>query len=166
MRQVLRNFDQAAIAELSCRDTEDKHTAVGEALRISKCLACGDEVRCDAFHFLVCRAGASIELKEAIDKILEQQILILNLPDMGKMEAGDADYLWELTWARVSLWFERLPGELGRYRRYQAARALSGMLSPPPDSIIAATASTWTLAARTSSCRRWRQRKDPKSSTC
>ena len=56
-------------------------------------------------------------------------------------------HLWELTWARVSLWFERLPGELGRYRRYQAARALSGMLSPPPDSIIAATASDWDVTA-------------------
>jgi len=148
MRQVLRNFDQAAIAELSCRDIEDKHAAAGEALRISKCLACGDEVRCDVFHFLECRVGASIELKEAIDKILEQQILILNLPDVGSMEAGDADYLWELTWARVSLWFERLPGELGRYRRYQAARALSGMLSAPPDSIIAATASDWVASGR------------------
>ncbi len=32
MRQVLRNFDQAAIAELSCRNIDDTRAADGETL--------------------------------------------------------------------------------------------------------------------------------------
>ena len=42
----------------------------------------------------------------------------------------------ELAWAKVALLAERLPGELGRYRRYLAAKALAGAFAPPAASSV------------------------------
>ena len=51
MRQVLRNFDQGAIAELSSRNVEGDQATDSETLQLTKCLACDCQAHCDAFHF-------------------------------------------------------------------------------------------------------------------
>ncbi|KOO34961.1 hypothetical protein Ctob_016618, partial [Chrysochromulina tobinii] len=49
---------------------------------------------------------------------------------------GEGDLHIELAWARVAMLAKRQPGELGRYRRYLAAKALAGAFALPAASSV------------------------------
>ena len=53
---------------------------------------------------------------------------------------GEGDLHLELAWARVALLTKRQPGELGRYRRYLAAKALCGAFAMPSAASVRAAA--------------------------
>eukprot|EP00900_Chrysochromulina_parva_P015002 jgi/Chrpa1/23502/Chrysochromulina_OHIO_Genome00027977-RA len=66
---------------------------------------------------------------------LEQHATMLCAPRAGGGE-GEGDLHIELAWARVAMLAKRQPGELGRYRRYLAAKALAGAFALPAASSV------------------------------
>ena len=129
MRHVLRNFTQSVLPELG-DGIENGDRAEGESLPLCRCPACRQECRCDLFHFFECPHGLSEAARVACCSALEQHATMISAPRAGDGE-GEGDLHLELAWAKVALLAERLPGELGRYRRYLAAKALAGAFALP-----------------------------------
>jgi hypothetical protein len=134
MRHLLRNFTQSALPELG-DGIDDGLRVAGEVLPLCRCPACRRECRCDLFHFFECPHGLSEAARVACCSALEQHASMIGAPRAGDGE-GEGDLHLELAWARVALLAERLPGELGRYRRYLAAKALAGAFAMPAASSV------------------------------
>jgi len=134
MRHLLRNFTQSALPELG-DGIDDSARVAGETLPLCRCPVCRRECRCDLFHFFECPHGLSEAARVACCSALEQHASMIGAPRAGDGE-GEGDLHLELAWARVALLAERLPGELGRYRRYLAAKALAGAFALPAASSV------------------------------
>jgi hypothetical protein len=134
MRHLLRNFTQSVLPELG-DGIDDGSQVEGETLPLCKCSACHQECRCDLFHFFECSRGMSDEARVACCSALEQHATMLCAPRAGGGD-GEGDLHIELAWARVAMLAERQPGELGRYRRYLAAKALAGAFALPAASSV------------------------------
>ena len=134
MRHLLRNFTQSALPELG-DGIDDSARVAGETLPLCRCPVCRRECRCDLFHFFEFPHGLSEAARVACCSALEQHTSMIGAPRAGDGE-GEGDLHLELAWARVALLAERLPGELGRYRRYLAAKALAGAFALPAASSV------------------------------
>ena len=134
MRHLLRNFTQSALPELG-DGIDDGSRIEGETLPLCKCPACHQECRCDLFHFFECPHGMSDAARVACCSALEQHAVMLCAPRAGDGE-GEGDLHLELAWARATILAKRQPGELGRYRRYLAAKALAGAFAMPAASSV------------------------------
>ena len=87
------------------------------------------------FHFFECPHGMSDAARVACCSALEQHAVMLCAPRAGDGE-GEGDLHLELAWARATMLAKRQPGELGRYRRYLAAKALAGAFAMPAASSV------------------------------
>ena len=138
MRHILRNFAQSVLPELG-EGVASSTPTEGETLPLCICPACHVECRCDFFHFFECASGISEAARSACCRALEQHATMLDVPSAEDGE-GEGDLHLELAWARVALLAKRQPGELGRYRRYLAAKALCGAFAMPSAASVRAAA--------------------------
>ena len=138
MRHILRNFAQSVLPELG-EGVASSTPTEGETLPLCICPACHAECRCDFFHFFECASGISEAARSACCRALEQHATMLDVPSAEDGE-GEGDLHLELAWARVALLAKRQPGELGRYRRYLAAKALCGAFATPSAASVRAAA--------------------------
>ncbi|KOO29441.1 hypothetical protein Ctob_004847, partial [Chrysochromulina tobinii] len=138
MRHILRNFAQSVLPELG-EGVASSTPTEGETLPLCICPACHAECRCDFFHFFECASGISEAARSACCRALEQHATMLDVPSAEDGE-GEGDLHLELAWARVALLAKRQPGELGRYRRYLAAKALCGAFAMPSAASVRAAA--------------------------
>jgi hypothetical protein len=138
MRHILRNFAQSVLPELG-EGVASSTPTEGETLPLCICPACHAECRCDFFHFFECANGISEAARSACCRALEQHATMLDVPSAEDGE-GEGDLHIELAWARVALLAKRQPGELGRYRRYLAAKALCGAFATPSAASVRAAA--------------------------
>ena len=92
----------------------------------------GRFVRIVGGETIVCthRTAESRYEAQSSSSALEQHAAMIAAPRVGEGE-GEGDLHLELAWARISMLAERLPGELGGYRRYIAAKALAGAFALP-----------------------------------
>ena len=144
MRQIFRNFEQVVLPGLGSSAQRDADQPAWDALPRRTCPACGRKARCDVFHFFECDNGLTDDVSVAVARALSAQALLLH-PAGADAEMGDSDTHVELAWAQAAVLCRRQNGELGRYRRFLAAKVFGGAFAPPAHDSIEATAREWAI---------------------